>query len=68
MADPFPTALFRQNPQNMILMDYVVQPSMPITAQLKQTQINLRGLESTVALGHEPAAVTDAVAMTNDLL
>ena len=55
-----------QNPQNMILMDYVVQPSMPITAQLKQTQLNLRGLESTVALGREPAAVTDAVAMTLD--
>ncbi|MBE9061279.1 ATP-binding cassette domain-containing protein [cf. Phormidesmis sp. LEGE 11477] len=55
-----------QNPQNMILLDYVVQPSVPITAHLKQTKLALRGLESTVALGREPAAVTDAVAMTLD--
>ncbi len=55
-----------QNPQNMILMDYVVQPSVPMTANLRQTKLILRGLESTVALGREPAAVTDAVAMTLD--
>ncbi|MGB3787929.1 MAG: ATP-binding cassette domain-containing protein [Phormidesmis sp.] len=55
-----------QNPQNMILMDYVVQPDAPITAHLKQTKLALRGLEATVALGREPAAVTDAVSMTLD--
>jgi ABC-type multidrug transport system ATPase subunit len=55
-----------QNPQNMILMDYVVQPSVPMTARLKQTKLNLRGLESTVALGREPAVVTDTVPMTLD--
>ncbi len=55
-----------QNPQNMILMDYVVQPSVPITAHLKQTKLTLRGLEATVALGREPAAVTNAVSMTLD--
>ena len=55
-----------QNPQNMILMDCIVQPNAPITAHLKQTKLNLRGLESTIALGREPAAVTDAVGMTLD--
>ncbi|MEM8502180.1 MAG: ATP-binding cassette domain-containing protein [Cyanobacteria bacterium P01_D01_bin.1] len=55
-----------QNPQNMILMDYVVQPSVPITAQLRQTKLNLRGLDSVVALGREPAAVTDTVSMALD--
>ncbi|EDX87107.1 ABC-2 type transporter family [Synechococcus sp. PCC 7335] len=55
-----------QNPQNMILMNYVVQPSAPITAEPRQMKVTLRELDATVALGREPAAVTNAVTMTLD--
>jgi ABC transport system ATP-binding/permease protein len=44
-----------QNPQNMILMNYVVRAKAPTTAnQASQSRINLRTVQDTVELGREP--------------
>lgn len=56
-----------QNPQNMILLNYVLKPSAPITANVSRAKLNLKGaVESTVALGREPGGVPNAIPMTLD--
>ena len=55
-----------QNPQNMILLNYVLKPSVPMTANASQLRLNLRSVSSEVALGRDLSGVPGAIAMTLD--
>ncbi|MEL7332870.1 MAG: FHA domain-containing protein, partial [Cyanobacteria bacterium J06560_2] len=55
-----------QNPQNMILMDYVVKPSMPMTGSASTARINLRGSSEPVVLGRDLSGVPNAIPLTLD--
>ena len=48
-----------QNPQNMILLNYVVKPSLPMTGSASTSRINLRSGVAQVMLGRELTAVTN---------
>ncbi|MEL6490320.1 MAG: ATP-binding cassette domain-containing protein [Cyanobacteria bacterium J06621_3] len=55
-----------QNPQNMILMNYVVTPSAPVTASASQNRLVLRGATADVALGRDLSDVPNLIPMTLD--
>ncbi|MGD1898235.1 MAG: ATP-binding cassette domain-containing protein [Phormidesmis sp.] len=55
-----------QNPQNMILLNYVMKPSLPMTGSASTSRINLRGATTNVVLGRDLSNVPNAIPMTLD--
>ncbi|MEM9149570.1 MAG: FHA domain-containing protein, partial [Cyanobacteria bacterium P01_F01_bin.3] len=55
-----------QNPQNMILLNYVLKPNVPTTSSASQIRLNLRTVASQVALGRDLTGVPGVTPMTLD--